>query len=66
MSYSYNQRKKIKRRIKRLSVMTTEEYNKLQPEKFKSHKKIVEFMKEHKIKPLDIKRIKEFRKSLDN
>lgn len=64
MSYSYNQRKKIRRRIQRLSVMTVDEYNNLQPNKFKSHKKIIEFMEEHKIKPINTTNLLEMHKTL--
>jgi hypothetical protein len=51
MSYQFNQKNKTTRRINRLKQMTTSEYDALQPEKFISHKKTVDFMKEYNILP---------------
>jgi hypothetical protein len=51
MSYSFNQKNKVTHKINELKRMTTIEYSKLQPEKFISHRKTVDFMKEHKILP---------------
>ena len=49
MSYSYNQKKKNKRMSKRCKNMTIAEFKKLQPDKFKSHKKIVDFVHNNNI-----------------
>jgi hypothetical protein len=51
LSYSFNQKNKVTHKINELKKMTTTEYDKLQPEKFISHKKTVEFMKVHNILP---------------
>ena len=50
MTVSYNRRKKVKKMIARLSLMTVAEYKKLRPEEVIGHKRIVDFMKEHDIR----------------
>lgn len=49
MSCSYNRKKKNKRMSKRCKNMTIAEFKKLQPDKFKSHKKIVDFVHNNNI-----------------
>jgi DNA-binding CsgD family transcriptional regulator len=50
MSVSYNRTRKNERMKTRLSNMTIAEYEKLRPNEVKSHKRIVDFIRENDIK----------------
>jgi hypothetical protein len=49
MSYRYNQNRKAEKLLVRCKNITISEFKSLQPDKFKSHKKIVDFVRENNI-----------------